>query len=155
MLGSGDAALESGFSAGAKKYPGSVSVRLTYDEALAHRIIAGSDVLLVPSRFEPCGLTQMYALAYGSLPLVNRVGGLADTVRDVNAEHLAAGDATGFVFTETTASGLRDAINRAFALWTDTRLWSRVQHSGMLEDFGWAPAAKRYLDLYHELRPLA
>jgi starch synthase len=155
LLGSGNDELEAGFRAAAARYPGAVSVRLGYDEPLAHCIIAGSDVILVPSRFEPCGLTQMYALAYGSLPLVRRVGGLADTVCDAGIENLAAGTATGFVFDVASANGLREALSRALALWSDPRQWARVRRAAMLQDFGWGPAARRYLDLYRELRPLA
>lgn len=155
MLGSGDLELEAAFQAAAGRYPGAVGVRLGYDEALAHRLIAGSDVLLVPSRFEPCGLTQMYALAYGSLPLVRRVGGLADTVCDASAGNLAADIATGFVFAKATVNDLRDALMRAMTLWSDQGQWARVRRAAMLQNFGWEPAARRYLDLYRELRPLA
>jgi starch synthase len=155
LLGSGDARLEADFSAAAAMYPGAVGVRLAYDEALAHRVIAGSDVILMPSRFEPCGLTQMYALAYGALPLVRGVGGLADTVCDADAENLSAGTATGFVFAEASAKGLRDALNRVIALWSNPRQWSRARRAAMRQDFGWSPVARRYLDLYQELRPLA
>lgn len=155
LLGSGDAALEAGWRAAAERYPGAVSVRIGYDEALAHRIIAGSDVILVPSRFEPCGLTQMYGLAYGTLPLVRRVGGLADTVRDATAENLAAGTATGFSFDTATAGELRQTLGRAFALWARPLEWTRVRRAAMREDFSWAPSARRYMELYRDLRPLA
>jgi starch synthase len=155
LLGTGEPALEAGFQAAVARFPGAVSVTLGYDEALAHRLFAGSDVVLVPSRFEPCGLTQMYALAYGALPLVRRVGGLADTVVDAGAENRASDAATGFVFAEASAIGLRDALNRAISLWREPRDWARVRRSAMLRDFGWAPAAQKYLELYRELRPLA
>ena len=155
LLGTGAPGLEARFRAAAATLRGAVSVRLTYDEALAHRLIAGSDVILVPSRFEPCGLTQMYALAYGSLPLVHRVGGLADTVCDADNESLAGGTATGFAFADASADGLRDALNRAHALWGNPRQWARVRGTAMMQDFGWGPAVRRYLDLYRELRPLA
>lgn len=155
VLGAGDPELEAGFHAAAQSYPAAVSVRLTYDESLAHRIFAGSDVTLVPSRFEPCGLTQLYALAYGSLPLVRRVGGLADTVSDATAENLAAGTATGIVFGDASASGLQGALIRANALWRDQRQWGKVRTAAMAQDFGWGQSARRYLDLYRELRPLA
>ena len=155
LVGSGDSALESGFQAAAARFPEAVKVRIGYDEAFAHRLFAGSDVALVPSRFEPCGLTQMYALAYGTLPLVRRVGGLADTVSDANAINLAAGVATGFVFTEANASGLREALHRSCTLWKDSGQWARMLNRAMRQDFGWQPAARTYLDLYRELRPLA
>jgi starch synthase len=155
VLGSGERGLEAGFLAAAALNPGSVSVRVGYDESLAHRILGGSDAILVPSRFEPCGLTQLYALAYGALPLVRSVGGLADTVHDASPENRAAGTATGFVFAEASPTGLRDALRRAFALWTEPREWARVRRTAMGQDFSWAPAARNYLDLYRELRPLA
>ena len=155
LLGSGDAGLEAEFRAAAARYPGAVSVRIGYDDALAHTIIAGSDVILVPSRFEPCGLTQLYGLAYGSLPLARRVGGLSDTVCDASADNLAAGTATGFVFAEASAPDLLGAMNRASALWKNPRRWARVRRTAMLQDFGWAPMARRYLEVYRELRPLA
>ena len=155
LLGSGDPTLEGAFRDAATHHPGAVAVSIGYDEALAHQIMAGSDVLLVPSRFEPCGLTQMYALAYGTLPLVRRVGGLADTVCDSNNENLAAGTATGFVFEESSVNGIRGALLRAVTLWTDHRQWENLRRTAMLQDFGWESAARSYVDLYQELRPLA
>lgn len=155
LLGSGEAALEESLRAAAARYPGRVSVNIGYDEALAHRIIAGCDVVLVPSRFEPCGLTQMYGLTYGSLPLVRRVGGLADTVHDADTASVAAGTATGFVFAEATAAALQGALDRVFRLWREPAQWARLQAAAMKQDFGWAPAARRYLELYRELRPQA
>jgi starch synthase len=155
VLGSGDATLEKQLHAAAAQYPGAVGVRLGYDELLAHRIIAGSDVIVVPSRFEPCGLTQMYGLAYGTLPLVHRVGGLADTVRNTTEESLAAGTATGFTFEGATAGALREAAARALALWAKPVLWDKVRRAAMLQDFAWTASARRYLDLYKDLRPLA
>lgn len=155
LLGTGESGLEAGWRAAAAKFPGAVGVRLAYDEALAHRIIAGSDVILVPSRFEPCGLTQMYGLAYGTLPLVRRVGGLVDTVCDASPEHLAAGTATGFSFGAATAGELKKTLERAFKLWAKPRQWARVRRAAMLQDFGWEPPARCYLDVYRDLRPLA
>ena len=155
LLGSGVPGLEARLRAAAAKYPGAVGVRLGYDELLAHRIIAGSDVIVVPSRFEPCGLTQMYGLAYGTLPLVHRVGGLADTVRNASAQNLAAGTATGFTFEGPTVGNLREAAARAFALWAKPVLWDRVRRAAMAQDFAWAASARRYLDLYKDLQPMA
>jgi starch synthase len=155
LLGSGDRELETRLRTVAAQYPGTMSVRLTYDEALAHRIVAGSDVILMPSRFEPCGLTQLYGLAYGSLPLVHRVGGLADTVVDASSENIAAGTATGFSFGGATPMELRSTLGRAFALWDKPQSWAQVRHTAMQQNFGWEPSARRYLDLYTELRPLA
>jgi starch synthase len=154
LLGSGVAGLEARVREAAARYPGAVGVRLGYDELLAHRIIAGSDVIVVPSRFEPCGLTQMYGLAYGTLPLVHRVGGLADTVCNASAQNLAAGTATGFTFEGASVAELRKAIARAFALWARPALWERVRRAALSQDFGWAASAQRYLDLYQDLRPV-
>jgi starch synthase len=155
LLGTGAPELEARLRVTASRYPGAVGVRLGYDETLAHRIIAGSDVIVVPSRFEPCGLTQMYGLAYGTLPLVHRVGGLADTVIDTSAQNLAAGSATGFTFDGATVGALREAAARAFALWAKPALWDGVRRAAMSQDFAWTASALRYLELYQDLRPLA
>ncbi len=155
VLGAGDSALEAGFRAAAAQFSGAVGLRLGYDEDFAHRVMAGADVILVPSRFEPCGLTQMYGLAYGTLPLVRRVGGLADTVCDADAEACARGAATGFVFADATVEGLRGALDRALALWRRPAAWTQLIESAMRQDFSWAPAARQYLELYRQLRPLA
>jgi len=148
VLGSGDASLEAAFRAAAARYPGAVALRQGYDEALSHRIFAGSDVTLVPSRFEPCGLTQMYALRYGSLPLVRRTGGLADTVVDCSLEDLADERSTGFMFERFDGDDLRRALRRAFTLWQRQRDWRTVQKRGMAQRFGWDTSAQRYLALY-------
>lgn len=150
VLGSGDAALEASFRAAAARHPRHVALRQGYDEALAHRIFAGSDVTFVPSRFEPCGLTQMYALRYGSLPLVRRTGGLADTVVDCTIEDLADEHATGFVFERFEVEDLQRALRRAFTLWARPRDWRLVQKRAMAQRFGWDTAAARYLALYRE-----
>ncbi len=151
VLGQGDSAVESGFAAAAQAHPGRVAALRGMDEALAHRIIAGSDVVLVPSLFEPCGLTQLYALAYGSLPLVRRVGGLADTVRDTSLENLADGSATGFVFERFDRSDYSHAVRRAFELWAQPEAWRRVQQAGMARRHSWADAAGDYAALYRRL----
>ncbi len=150
VLGSGDAAIEDALRAAARRHPAQVVLRQGYDEALSHRLFAGSDVTLVPSRFEPCGLTQLYALRYGSLPLVRRTGGLADTVTDCTLEDLAEGSATGFVFERFESSDLQRAIRRAFTLWARPRDWRTVRQRGMAQRFGWDVAAERYLALYRE-----
>jgi starch synthase len=151
VLGSGDAALEAAFARTAKAHPRQVALRQGYDEALSHRIFAGSDVTLVPSRFEPCGLTQLYALKYGSLPLVRRTGGLADTVVDCALEELADERATGFVFEAFDAAGLTRALRRAFALWARPRDWRVVRARAMAQRFGWDTAAASYLALYRSV----
>lgn len=153
LLGSGDGDLEAGFARTAETGRGQVAVALGYDEDLAHRIIAGVDVVLVPSRFEPCGLIQLYALRYGSLPLVRRVGGLADTVVAADAVTLAEDRATGFAFDGDTAEALLAAIARALELYRQPVLWRRVMRRAMSRDFSWDAAARRYLALYRELAP--
>ena len=153
VLGSGDSDLESGFRYAASVNPGNVAVYVGYDEALSHRVMAGADVLLVPSRFEPCGLTQLYALRYGTLPLVRRVGGLADTVVDTTPETLGADRATGFVFDEPSRYALGARIRDACAFYHDTEAWQRVQRRGMVQDFSWEDSAANYEALYRSLRP--
>jgi len=155
LLGSGDTEEEAAWHALALAHPGTIAVHLGYDEALAHRIFAAADVVPVPSRFEPCGLTQMYAMLYGALPLVRRTGGLADTVRDASAPHLADGSATGIVFDAADSTDLRTALGRVFALWQEPIAWKRVQRTAMQGDFGWSQPAARYRALYRELRPQA
>lgn len=150
LLGSGDAGLEAAFRSAAEASPDAVAVRLGYDEAYAHRLIAGSDVIMVPSRYEPCGLTQLYGLKYGTLPLVRRVGGLADTVADTRLETLDT-DATGFVFDDFSAAGLLQAADRALALYRRRGDWRQVQQRGMAQPCGWDVAAARYLALYRQV----
>jgi starch synthase len=130
-----------------------VHLHLGYDEALAHRLMAGGDVILVPSRFEPCGLTQLYGLCYGTLPLVRAVGGLADTVTDCSLENLDDGSATGFVFQDLIAADLSRALRRAFALHKRRTEWRAVQRRGMTQAMGWDRAAAAYLALYQPLTP--
>jgi len=153
VLGSGDAGMEAAFVEQARQHPDAVAVRIGYDEALAHRVVAGGDVILVPSLFEPCGLTQLYGLAYGTLPLVRRVGGLADTVTDCSLEALHDGEATGFVFDDFSAVGLSAAIRRAYALHARKREWLVVQRRGMARRHDWSVAAAGYMALYRSLKP--
>jgi starch synthase len=153
LLGSGDDGLEQTFVSAAEQYRQSVGVVIGYDENLAHLIYAGSDVILVPSRFEPCGLTQLYALRYGALPLVRRVGGLADTVVDATATNLAAGVATGFVFDDDNPSSLMSAIGRATALFRERGIWQGMMRQAMTSDFSWTTAARQYVAIYRTLRP--
>jgi starch synthase len=152
ILGSGDSDLEQGFTAAAA-HNGKIGVEIGYDEALSHLIIAGADTVLVPSRFEPCGLTQLYALRYGTLPVVRRVGGLADTVVDATAISLADGSATGFAFDDESPAALMSAIRRASALFREPVVWRRMMRRAMAQDFSWSAAARRYLEVYRELRP--
>ncbi|MFZ2652824.1 MAG: glycogen synthase GlgA [Burkholderiaceae bacterium] len=151
LQGSGDAALEAAFRAAAKANPGKVAVRIGYDEAVAHRLIAGADALLVPSRFEPCGLTQLYALRYGSVPVVRRVGGLADTVVDATPQALGEDQATGFAFDAATPAALESALHRAVQAYRTPAVWRQLMLRGMAQDFSWAEAARKYVAMYEEL----
>lgn len=148
VQGSGDPLLEAAFAGAAQAHAGSVAVRIGYDEALAHRIIAGSDALLVPSRFEPCGLTQLYALCYGTVPVVRRVGGLADTVSDATVEALREARATGIVFDAATPESLEAALQRAGELYAEAGGWQHVVDAGMRQDHSWRGAASKYIALY-------
>lgn len=151
VLGNGDADLEKGFTDAAAGHPDRVAVNIGYDEAQSHRIFAGADCILVPSRFEPCGLTQMYALRYGALPLVAHTGGLADTVIDANDAAVKACVATGIQFSPTTADALSAAIGRMFDLYGNSTLWRQLQERAMKHPVGWSESAKAYSALYHRL----
>lgn len=151
VLGSGDAALEAGFAEAAGAYPGRVAVQRGYDEALAHRIQAGVDALLVPSRFEPCGLTQLAALRYGAIPVVARTGGLADTVVDANEMAIAARAGTGVVFAPVTPDALHHALARTRALYAQPVAWRAMQRRAMATDVSWARPAARYAALFRTL----
>jgi starch synthase len=151
LLGSGDAALESAFLQAASRHPGRIGVRIGYDEPLSHLLQGGADAILIPSRFEPCGLTQLYGLAYGCVPVVARTGGLADTVIDANDAAVAAGVATGIVFDGVTADALRRAIRRAITFHARADVWTSIQRNGMHADFSWGQSGRRYADLYRSL----
>ncbi len=145
VQGSGDAALEVALLQAQVAYPGRVQVHIGYDEERAHRMVAGADVILVPSRFEPCGLTQMYGLRYGTLPLVRRVGGLGDTVRETEVGN---GPVNGFVFEEATPDSLLQAVLRAAALFQSTDRWQARVSAAMSQDLSWRAPAAQYVDLY-------
>jgi starch synthase len=151
VLGVGDRELEARFQAAARTYPGRVGVYLGYDETLAHRFQAGVDALLVPSRFEPCGLTQLCALRYGAVPVVARIGGLADTIIDANEMALAAGVATGVQFAPGTDDGLALALRKTARLFQDKPAWRKLQANGMAADVSWRIPARRYASLYRQL----
>jgi starch synthase len=151
LLGSGDADLRAGFEAAAAAHPGRIACEIGYDETMAHQIQAGADILVVPSRFEPCGLTQLCALRYGAVPLVARVGGLADTVIDASPMALAARAATGVQFAPPTLAMLETAIGRAAALFRDKATWRRLQLNGMATDVSWTAPAVAYARLYRGL----
>ncbi|MBS0446361.1 MAG: glycogen synthase GlgA [Proteobacteria bacterium] len=148
LQGTGDAALETAFQAAAQANPGRVAVRIGYDEAFAHRLIGGADAILVPSRFEPCGLTQLYGLRYGTLPVVRRVGGLADTVVDAGDDNPAN---TGFAFDAATPAALEHALQRAIHAFRQPERWHRLMQRAMAQDFSWDGAARQYLTLYEEI----
>ena len=150
VLGSGDKTMEAGYRELAARYPGEIAVRIGFDEGLAHRIEAGADCFVMPSRFEPCGLNQMYSLRYGTPPIVRATGGLADTVVDVNDETLADKTANGFVLDSDTPHALWVAMTRVVEAWQDRRLWQRIQQNGMRRDFSWKHAANDYLNLYRD-----
>ena len=151
VLGSGDLDLQESYRAAAQANPGRIAVTIGYDEAFAHLIQAGADALVVPSRFEPCGLTQLCALRYGAIPIVSRVGGLADTVIDVEEVGWEDGTATGFTFGPVTAENLASTLRRASNLWRDRQTWRRLQSNGMSKDVSWRNRAIRYAELYREV----
>jgi starch synthase len=151
LLGAGDKPLEQGFTEAARKNPGEVGVKIGFDEDIAHLMQAGADVILVPSRFEPCGLTQLYALRYGAAPVVARVGGLRDTIIDANEMALRAGVATGFTFSPVTVDELVATLHRARKLFADKEQWRRLQGNGMKTDVSWRHPARRYAELYRGL----
>ena len=151
VLGSGDAELESAFRRLATERAGRVAVHIGYDEALSHRLQAGGDAIVVPSRFEPCGLTQLYGLRYGTLPVVARVGGLADTVIDANEAALRDGVATGFQFSPVETGPLAVALERACDLYAQRQAWQRMVRRAMGREVGWDAAAAQYRKLYEQV----
>jgi starch synthase len=150
VQGSGDPALEAAFAQAAAAHPGRVAVQLAYDEPMAHRIIAGADAMLVPSRFEPCGLTQLYALRYGTVPVVRSVGGLADTVVDATEAAVQADEATGFAFGPATPGALTVALAQTISAYRSPTLWRQLMLRGMAQNFSWAASAAQYMRLYQE-----
>jgi starch synthase len=155
VLGNGEPGAEQGFHNAQAIHPGRIGSWIGYDEALAHQVLAGSDAILVPSRFEPCGLTQMYGLRYGTLPLVARVGGLADTVVDANPAALSRGVATGVQFAPVTYEMMKVALERTVALYRQPEVWKKVQANAMAQDVSWSDPARRYAALFRELVPTA
>lgn len=149
--GQGEEKLEAAFMDLMRHFPQNISVSIGYDEHLAHRIHAGADAMLVPSRFEPCGLTQLYALRYGCVPVVARTGGLSETIIDANDAALHAHVATGIQFAPIDEDGLRHALRRTFRLYRLRRVWEGLRRQGMKTDCSWHRSAARYADLYSEL----
>jgi len=149
LLGSGERPLEKAFFDIALQHPKQVAVTIGYNEPLSHQIMAGSDMFIMPSRFEPCGLNQLYGLAYGTPPIVNATGGLADSVTDTHEASIKNKTANGFVMTEATSEGLLNAIQRALDLYRNApKIWQKVQKNGMLLNLSWDHSAQEYLKLY-------
>jgi starch synthase len=147
VLGLGEPRLQDALADAARRAPRQVHVTVGFNEALAHRIEGGTDCFLMPSRFEPCGLNQMYSQAYGTPPLVNRTGGLADSVRDATQD---PADGTGFVMPTPDSAGFADALARARQAFRDPAAWRRIQANGMRQQFGWEASAARYLEIYQQ-----
>lgn len=152
IVGTGNKAYEAQVKALSQKYPCRIWAFIGYSESLAHRVEAGADLFLMPSRFEPCGLNQMYSLAYGTPPIVHHTGGLADTVVNATEENIKQGKATGFVFYDPSRQALKSTILHALQLFTKKRTWQKIQKTGMEHNFGWEASAKRYVELYLEKR---
>ena len=151
LIGTGEAAIEAAVMAAAAKHPGRIGVVTAYDEALSHLVQGGCDTMLVPSRFEPCGLTQLYGLRYGCVPVVARTGGLADTVIDANDAALGAGVATGLQFSPVDRYSLQNALTRAANLYNNKAAWKNMQACGMNSDVSWDRSAAAYAELYKGL----
>jgi starch synthase len=145
VLGTGEARYESLWTTLAARHPHRIGVRIGFDESLAHLVEGGADLFLMPSRFEPCGLNQMYSMRYGTVPVVHAVGGLADTVVDYSA---GSTQSTGFVFRDYTPAALLDALTRALTLFADVDHWRALQLAGMRQDFSWDRSAQEYVKIY-------
>ncbi len=148
ILGSGDKEIEQAVSRASSRYPGRLACKIGFDEPLAHRVMAGADICLIPSRYEPCGLTQIYALKYGAIPVVHATGGLDDTVIQFNSK---TSRGNGFKFNGFEAARFLGAIRKAVDLFKDQKAWKTVQANGMKADFSWDGPASSYLDLYRSL----
>jgi starch synthase len=151
LLGNGDHGFEQRLKNLALFYPHKIAITIGYDESLAHLIEAGADIFLMPSRFEPCGLNQMYSQRYGTIPVVRKTGGLADTVVDTLPETIANETATGIVFNEASPGALLEAIKRAMLLYSIPDIWKKLQINAMKKDFSWQQSAKQYLALYRSI----
>jgi len=151
LLGSGDKGIEKQLQKLADLYPDKIAITIGYDESLAHLIEAGADIFLMPSRFEPCGLNQMYSQRYGTIPIVRKTGGLADTVVDALPETLANHTASGIIFNEASSGSLLEAIKRTLILYHSPDTWKKMQNNAMKKDFSWQRSAEQYLALYENL----
>ncbi len=148
FVGSGEHYYENSLRQLANTYPGRVFIHIGYDEALAHLVEAGADMFLMPSRFEPCGLNQMYSLLYGTLPIVHNTGGLSDTVVNASEENIANKTATGFVFYDPSQHALASTVRHALYLHSRPRTWQQIQRTAMEQSFGWENSANAYIELY-------
>jgi starch synthase len=148
VLGTGEKRFHEMFERAARKYPEKVAVRLSFNNELAHRIEAGSDMFLMPSRYEPCGLNQIFSLKYGTVPIVRATGGLDDTIEEIDE---ASGTGTGFKFTKYDGAELLKTIQRAIRVFADETVWRKIVRNGMSKDFSWESSAKKYLHLYRSL----
>lgn len=151
VLGTGEGSYQRALRDMAQQHPKQLSVTIGYDESLAHRIIAGADLFLMPSRFEPCGLTQFYSLRYGTVPVAHRVGGLNDSIIDANDITLANDSATGVLFTPANSAALMHGVSRGLELYRQRRVWQALRKQGMRQDFSWRRSAEAYQRLYEEL----
>jgi starch synthase len=149
VLGTGERKYEELFRALAAAYAGRVGVKIAYDNAIAHKIEAGADMFLMPSRYEPCGLNQIYSLKYGTVPIVRATGGLDDTIEAFDIEH---GTGTGFKFVEYTGTAMIRSVRQALHLFMDERIWRRIQLNGMAKDFSWKASAVEYVKVYAAAR---
>jgi len=148
VIGSGDSNLQNQLQALALAHPGRIAVEIGYNEQISHKIEAGADVFLMPSRYEPCGLNQMYSHRYGTLPLVTRVGGLADTVIDLNE---SKDNANGFVIDSTSTPNLIQGMQSAIKTYSDKKQWQTMQRNAMLADYSWSESASHYIDMYEAI----
>ena len=151
LLGSGHTHFEQRLQNFAHLYPHKMSVTFGYNENLAHQIEAGADIFLMPSRFEPCGLNQLYSQRYGTIPIVRQTGGLADSIIDALPESIAKGTATGVSFHQANAGALIEAIKRTLVLYNHKETWQHIQRNCMNKDFSWHNSARQYLELYQKL----
>ena len=155
MLGSGDRKYEKLLERLAHEHPERIAVKIGFSNELAHKIEAGVDMFLMPSRYEPCGLNQLYSLKYGAVPIVRETGGLADTVTNATDSTLAEGTANGFSFSDTSSYALSMAVDRALQAYTQPEIWVKLVHNGMQQDWSWDRTAQAYSDLYERTRALA
>jgi starch synthase len=155
LLGQGDPEIEAAFRMLSQTYPGRVSVRIGYSEDCAHRLHAGGDLLMHGSRFEPCGLTQLYAMRFGTLPIVRPVGGLADTIIHASEQAILDGTANGFCFDEATVDAMVGAVDHATGLYYRPPIWSGLQKTAMSIDFSWERSAQKYREVYDRVFPHA